>query len=38
LVKLAGGAVWWPIVPMILVTPWLLFAFNRYWVFPEESE
>jgi putative flippase GtrA len=38
LVKLAGGAVWWPVVPMVLVTPWLLFAFNRYWVFPEESE
>ena len=38
LIKLAGGAVWWPIVPMVLVTPWLLFAFNRYWVFPEESE
>jgi putative flippase GtrA len=38
LVKLAGGAVWWPIVPLIVVTPWLLFAFNRYWVFPEESE
>lgn len=38
LVKLAGGAVWWPVVPMVLITPWLLFAFNRYWVFPEESE
>jgi putative flippase GtrA len=38
LVKLAGGAVWWPVVPMVLLTPWLLFAFNRYWVFPEKSE
>lgn len=38
LVKMAHGAVWWPVVPMILVTPWLLFAFNRFWVFPEESK
>lgn len=37
LVKLAGGPVWWPVVPMILVTPWLVFAFNRFWVFPEVS-
>jgi hypothetical protein len=38
LVKWAHGAVWWPVVPMVLVTPWLLFAFNRFWVFPEESK
>lgn len=37
LVKLAGGPVWWPVVPMILVTPWLVFALNRFWVFPEVS-
>jgi putative flippase GtrA len=37
LVKVARGPVWWPVVPMILVTPWVLFAFNRFWVFPEES-
>jgi len=35
LVKQAGGPVWWPVVPMILVTPWLVFALNRFWVFPE---
>lgn len=38
LVKKAHGAVWWPVVPMILVTPWLLFALNRFWVFPEEPK
>jgi putative flippase GtrA len=38
LVKWAHGAVWWPVVPMVLVTPWLLFALNRFWVFPEESK
>jgi putative flippase GtrA len=38
LVKMAHGAVWLPVVPMILVTPWLLFACNRFWVFPEESK
>ena len=38
LVKWVRGAVWWPVIPMVLVTPWLLFAFNRFWVFPEESK
>jgi len=38
LVKKAHGAVWWPVVPMILVTPWLLFGLNRFWVFPEQPK
>lgn len=33
LVKQLGGATWWPIVPFILVTPWLTFALHRKWVF-----
>ena len=38
LVKKAHGPVWWPVVPMILVTPWLLFGLNRFWVFPEQPK
>jgi putative flippase GtrA len=33
LVKGLHGANWWPIVPMICVTPWLTFGLNRHWVF-----
>lgn len=33
LVKFLGGATWWPIVPFILVTPWVTFALHRKWVF-----
>lgn len=29
----AGGALWWPVVPMVLVTPVVTFALNRRWVF-----
>lgn len=28
-----GGPTWWPIVPMLLVTPLVTFALNRNWVF-----
>ena len=28
-----GGPTWWPIVPMVLVTPLVTFALNRLWVF-----
>ena len=33
LVKQLGGPTWWPIVPFILVTPWVTFALHRRWVF-----
>lgn len=33
LVKHLGGPTWWPIVPFILVTPWVTFALHRKWVF-----
>lgn len=33
LVKYIGGPTWWPIVPFILVTPWLTFVLNRRWVY-----
>ena len=33
LVKQMGGPTWWPIVPFILVTPWVTFALHRKWVF-----
>jgi len=33
LVKQMGGPTWWPIVPFILVTPWVTFALHRRWVF-----
>lgn len=33
LVKHLGGPTWWPIVPFILVTPWVTFALHRRWVF-----
>lgn len=33
LVKYLGGPTWWPIVPFILVTPWVTFALHRKWVF-----
>jgi putative flippase GtrA len=28
-----AGPTWWPVVPMIFVTPLATFALNRYWVF-----
>jgi putative flippase GtrA len=27
------GPTWWPLVPAVLVTPFLTFALNRWWVF-----
>ncbi len=37
LVKVMGGANWWPIVPMILVTPLVTFTLSRRWVFDGPS-
>lgn len=28
-----GGPTWWPVVPMLCVTPLATFALNRQWVF-----
>ncbi len=33
LVKYLGGATWWPVIPIIAVTPLLTFTLNRRWVF-----
>lgn len=33
LVKQMGGPTWWPVIPIVLVTPLLTFALNRRWVF-----
>jgi putative flippase GtrA len=33
LVKQLGGPTWWPVIPMVLVTPILTFTLNRKWVF-----
>ena len=33
LVKQMGGPTWWPVVPIILVTPLLTFTLHRRWVF-----
>ena len=33
LVKQMGGPTWWPVLPIIFVTPLLTFALNRKWVF-----
>ena len=33
LVKQLGGPTWWPIIPFLLVTPWVTFALHRRWVF-----
>lgn len=33
LVKQLGGPTWWPILPIIFVTPALTFTLNRRWVF-----
>lgn len=32
-VDLMHGPTWWPLVPAVLVTPFLTFALNRWWVF-----
>ena len=28
-----GGPTWWPVVPMLFVTPLVTFTLNRHWVF-----
>ncbi|MFM9852963.1 MAG: GtrA family protein [Sphingomonadaceae bacterium] len=33
LVKYLGGPTWWPIIPIIFVTPLITFTLNRRWVF-----
>lgn len=33
LVKQLGGPTWWPVIPVLFVTPLLTFALNRRWVF-----
>lgn len=32
-VDLWHGPTWWPLVPAVLITPFLTFALNRWWVF-----
>jgi len=33
LVKQLDGPTWWPVIPIIFVTPLVTFALNRRWVF-----
>ena len=33
LVKQLDGPTWWPVIPVVFVTPVLTFALNRKWVF-----
>lgn len=33
LVKYLGGPTWWPVIPVIFLTPLLTFTLNRKWVF-----
>jgi putative flippase GtrA len=33
LVKQLGGPTWWPVIPIVLVSPILTFTLNRRWVF-----
>jgi putative flippase GtrA len=33
LVKQLGGPTWWPVIPIIFVTPLLTFTLHRRWVF-----
>lgn len=33
LVKQMGGPTWWPVIPIVFVTPFLTFTLNRRWVF-----
>ena len=33
LVKQLHGPTWWPVIPILFVTPLLTFALNRRWVF-----
>jgi putative flippase GtrA len=31
--KALGGPWWWPLIPIVFVTPAITFLLNRYWVF-----
>lgn len=33
LVDHMGGPTWWPVIPIVFVTPFVTFALNRRWVF-----
>jgi putative flippase GtrA len=33
LVEHMGGPTWWPVIPILFVTPLLTFSLNRRWVF-----
>ena len=33
LVKQMGGPTWWPVIPIVIVSPILTFTLNRRWVF-----
>lgn len=33
LVKQTGGPTWWPVIPIVFVSPILTFTLNRRWVF-----
>jgi putative flippase GtrA len=33
LVERLGGPTWWPVVPMVIVTPLATFIMHRYWTF-----
>jgi putative flippase GtrA len=33
LVEFLHGPTWWPVIPMLFVTPLVTFALNRHWVF-----
>jgi putative flippase GtrA len=33
LVEYLGGPEWWPVIPIVFVTPLLTFSLNRQWVF-----
>lgn len=33
LVRQLDGPTWWPVLPILFVTPLLTFALNRHWVF-----
>jgi putative flippase GtrA len=33
LVKQMGGPTWWPVIPIVFVSPILTFTLNRRWVF-----
>jgi putative flippase GtrA len=33
LVNQLGGPTWWPVIPILFVTPFITFALNRRWVF-----